>query len=701
MILKSIRLKNFRKFKDTIVEFPDGVTGIVGLNGVGKSTIFEAVAWAMYGAVAARTSTDQIKLENADIKDPCRIELDFIFSEDNYRIVREMSGKSLSTSATVTINEKIVATGAEIVSGFIQKRFGMDFKSFYTSIFAKQKELNALSSMNPSERRPLILRMLGINSIDEIIGEIRSDIKDKKNTIKKFEIDLVDNNGVNKIEKTKIDKKEIEEKLKDIINSNSVIIKHISSLKKRIIILQKESEQNKKEFEKLNKEKEKIEEDKLEFEKKKRLQEEITDINNKIKKRQEKIKIENLKLAKFEKISQDLRNAEIKLRDNNKIMEVNLKNKEQKNTIINQINEKINNLENKKKVIVKIGFSAKCPTCDRKLGTQYEHLLKNYNNEIQTSIKKIQSLDEAVIKINKEYDKLINEKNALQKKINYLHEKIIEKEKIVALINNNTQELERERKELKDKQGKFSKISKIVYDEKTYENLKKNIDIQYEKYQSSINSYNEIRNKLERLNIQQERNVGEKKLLTQQISNIKQRIEELKNISEKVKIEKKSLQLLSILNELMNSFRTYLISQIRPTLSQYASELFNQLTDGKYSEIELDENYNLKIYDNGVPYDIDRFSGGEEDLANLCIRLAISEVITAKSGNIFNLIILDEIFGSQDNMRKQNIIHALSKFSSKFRQIFLITHVEDIKNFMENTIMVMEEENGISKIKIE
>ena len=99
-----------------------------------------------------------------------------------------------------------------------------------------------------------------------------------------------------------------------------------------------------------------------------------------------------------------------------------------------------------------------------------------------------------------------------------------------------------------------------------------------------------------------------------------------------------------------------------------------------------------------MPYDIERFSGGAEDLANLCIRLAISEVITEKAGSIFNFIILDEIFGSQDNTRKQNIIKALSKFSTKFRQIFLITHVEEIKNSMENAITVYQEENGISKI---
>ncbi len=167
MILKSIRLKNFRKFKDSYVEFPDGVTGVVGLNGVGKSTLFEAVAWTLYGSVAARTSTEQIKREDAASSEPCRVELDFIFDDDAYHVVREMSGKNLSASGSATVNGKLVVNGAEGLSKFIQKKLGMDWKSFYTSIFAKQKELNTLSSMNPSERRQLILRMLGINAVDD------------------------------------------------------------------------------------------------------------------------------------------------------------------------------------------------------------------------------------------------------------------------------------------------------------------------------------------------------------------------------------------------------------------------------------------------------------------------------------------------------------------------------------------------------
>jgi DNA repair exonuclease SbcCD ATPase subunit len=44
---------------------------------------------------------------------------------------------------------------------------------------------------------------------------------------------------------------------------------------------------------------------------------------------------------------------------------------------------------------------------------------------------------------------------------------------------------------------------------------------------------------------------------------------------------------------------------------------------------------------------------------------------------------------------------ALSNLSSKFRQIFLITHIDDIKNYMENVIIINETEDNISIAKLE
>jgi len=701
MILKSLKLKNFRKFQDSYIEFPDGVTGVVGLNGAGKSTIFEALAWTLYGSVAARTSADQIKREGTEHSDPCRIELEFIFGDDNYRVVREMTGKNLTASASVTVNGTLAANGAEVVSKFIQKKLGMDFKSFYTSIFAKQKELNALSTMNPSERRPLILRMLGINALDEIIAEIRSDAKSKKDLIEKLELDLVDETGKNRILK-------FEEEIKTLEGNKEEIAKNIKENKKNILLVEKECDLIKKDcdtnktvYEKICKRKEELDEKKILFDEKKRLEEETKNLKQKIKERQGNIEKQKVKLKKFEKLDKELKNLETIQNGNNDALEKILKKIEEKKILRNHIKKDIKEITLKKTEIEKMGPNAKCPTCERVLEKQYHKLLEVYSKEVAEKNKEMTTLEKEGEKVEEEYERLSREKQALQKKNTYLQHQFIEKEKINTTLQDILEEITREQKYLEDKTKELAKISKIDFDEKKYVAVKNTVEESYKKYQSSLTSLSEIRNKLEKLKINQERMDGEKNLVLQQIKNLQQNIEEQQKIMKKMKEKKKEMQHLKMLNDIMTSFRIHVISQIRPTLSFYASELFEGLTDGKYSEIELDENYNLIIYDNGSPYTIERFSGGEEDLANLCIRLAISEVITQRAGSMFNFIVLDEIFGSQDNIRKQNIIRALNSFSSKFRQIFLITHIEEIKNFMENSMIVYEEENGVSKIKIE
>jgi DNA repair exonuclease SbcCD ATPase subunit len=108
-------------------------------------------------------------------------------------------------------------------------------------------------------------------------------------------------------------------------------------------------------------------------------------------------------------------------------------------------------------------------------------------------------------------------------------------------------------------------------------------------------------------------------------------------------------------------------------------------------------------------------SEAEEALIAILTSLSINSLILTqawllwliKPGNsisvkpFFNFIILDKIFGSQDKIRRQNIMKSLNTLSSKFRQIFLITHVDDVKNDMENIIHVIEDEDGTSLIKIE
>jgi exonuclease SbcC len=701
MILKSIRLKNFRKFKESYIEFPDGVTGVVGLNGVGKSTMFEAIAWTLYGPVAARTSTDQIKREGAAPSDPCRVELEFMFDDDTYHVVREMSGKNLSASGSATVNGKLAANGAEVLSKYIQKKLGMDWKSFYTSIFAKQKELNTLSSMNPSERRQLILRMLGINAVDDIISEIRSDTKEKKNLVEKLGNELVDEHDQDKITVYKQEIQNQQKKQKELAQRIEEQKKQHQKIEQELTKTKKDSETNKLLYEKLCTTKEQLEGKKSRFEKKQRLENDIKTLEKTTNERQEILEKQKEKLTLFKNLEKDIQTFEQQQEKNNNVIQTVLKKQEQNTTLLHRLRDDIKELTTKKHHIEKMGPQAKCPTCERVLGEQQKKLLTSYTEELTKKNHETQKLTEDGKKLETKYDRLSREKQALQKKSMYLRSQVVEREKHLITLRHATEEIQRENRELENKKKELKATGAVEFDEKQYRLIRIRVSEIYRVYQEVLSKLDNIKEKHQEITVEQKEQEGEKNLIGQQIKTFEKNIEEQQRLVKKLESERNDAQRLSMLSEVMDSYRTYLISQIRPTLSSHASELFDELTDGKYSQIELDEDYNLLVYDRGLPYTIERFSGGEEDLANLCIRLAISEIITERAGSVFQFIILDEIFGSQDQIRKQNIIKALNSFSSKFRQIFLITHVEDIKHFTEHTITVSEDESGISTIKIE
>ncbi len=89
---------------------------------------------------------------------------------------------------------------------------------------------------------------------------------------------------------------------------------------------------------------------------------------------------------------------------------------------------------------------------------------------------------------------------------------------------------------------------------------------------------------------------------------------------------------------------------LRPDLSDLASAFLRDLTNGRYTELELDEDYGATLLDDGDPKAV--ISGGEEDVANLALRLAISQMIAERAGQPLSLLVLDEIFGSLDEDRR-------------------------------------------------
>ncbi|MEM0493562.1 MAG: SMC family ATPase, partial [Candidatus Thermoplasmatota archaeon] len=700
MILKTLTLHNYRKYKHAVIDFPDGITAIVGLNGTGKSTLFEAIAWALYGSDASRTSTDQIKREGAEPKDSCRVELEFIFEEHTYRVTREMAGKSLTPSATILIDGALAATGAEVVTRFIEKRLSMDHRSFFTSIFAKQKELNVLSMINPSERRLLILRMLGIDTLDHVIREIRADAKNKNTLIDKLQMDLVDEKGDDRAEKIEKEIEELKLKYKSIDESLQRKKDELKIIKDKINKTEKDSIEQRKNYEETQHIFKKLSEKKSIYERKKKLEEGVTNLKTRIAKRKDDIKTHENKLKDLNITDTDKKEVEKRLQEIDEKKEGFIKIIESKRTIIDRLKKEIEEVESRKKNINKMGADAECPTCERILGEQYNILLKKFDKEIEERHKNIKNMEDELKKINVEQGKITNEYKALQKKKDYIDTLLHERKHILTVTQHLKKEIEREEKEKEEMEKELEAIKIVSFDILEYNRIKEQVDLCYSKYQRMLKTLDDIKKDHNKKEIEIERGEGEKKLISQELKNLESKKKELEDKRLRIKDEKTSLKYLNVLNDVMLQFRDHLISRIQPTLSVYASDYFERLTDGKYQEILIDDSYNIRIVDDGNPYSIERFSGGEEDLANLCLRLAISEIITERAGGAFNFVILDEIFGSQDNIRRQNIIKALHGLSSKFRQIFLVTHIDDVKNYTDNTITVTEDEEGVSTVKV-
>ncbi len=128
------------------------------------------------------------------------------------------------------------------------------------------------------------------------------------------------------------------------------------------------------------------------------------------------------------------------------------------------------------------------------------------------------------------------------------------------------------------------------------------------------------------------------------------------------------------LDRAFSDFRAELNAATRPEIGELASSFLADLTDGRYEELELNEAYEVIVMEDGVPQPV--ISGGESDLANLVLRLAISQMIAERAGQPLSLLIMDEIFGSLDTRRREDVVRLLQRLADRFPQVILVTHVE-------------------------
>lgn len=789
MILRQLTLVNFKKYKNKTFPFEEGLTGIIGKNGSGKSTIFDGILFALFGELKAKGYKETIRNAQAEEKDPVGAELEFEFDGAQYTVKREFRGKALSANAQFSKNGVETASGAKEVTNEVIRLTKMSKDAFLHTLFASQKELTSLSSMKNEDRKKMIRKLLGLEKIDFIEKLIVERRRELKSVIDSYrEILLSDEK-----------KKELEEELKDLNGQKKNTLAEKEKREKELAELTKKSEEDKKALELLQKTKEAKQKilNEIELlnqsqqsngEAKKKLENELKDLENRAKdlKTKEPVKKEYSELIDAIKKQNELKNIAIKkealekeqaeLRDlfkqekakiellqkecgdYDKILEginetsqkleaykkdlTTAEKKEKEileqisgeNRVIKDTKEKVSNLQ-------KLGRDGNCPTCTRPLLEEYDNVIISLNQTVEriqkekltllntaykenskkiAEIKKDKDSFEAALKkdegrkalieskqkdlktaqnyfeqvaakgkANKEeleklknhsYDK--NHHEALEKKEQELkpkYEAILKLEESIKRADTVKKDLEnataKEEKMAKDLTAKTKENQSVVYDEKAHQEIQRKSDelqktkeLKTAEHSGTKEKIAELNGKIENINKEVERDKEQQKLLTT-------KKEDLKDY-EKIKAN-------------LTDFKTKLNSKIAPRISDIASTMYSQITKGKYQHIEVNNDFDFFIYDDGVKYQIERFSGGEIDLANLVLRIAISKTLGELNGTSgIGFLAFDEVFGSQDESRRMEILEAFHTIKEQYRQIFLISHEMEIKEMLERVVEV-------------
>jgi len=140
------------------------------------------------------------------------------------------------------------------------------------------------------------------------------------------------------------------------------------------------------------------------------------------------------------------------------------------------------------------------------------------------------------------------------------------------------------------------------------------------------------------------------------------------------------------LDRAYSELRAELNARMRPEIAELASTFLSDLTDGRYDTAELTDDYVVTIVDAGIPKPV--ISGGEEDLANLVLRLAISQMIAERAGRPLSLLVMDEVFGSLDESRRQHVLSLLRRLADRFPQVVLITHIDQIREGLDRVFRI-------------
>jgi len=255
-MITSIELGDFLSHENTKLEFENGVTVFVGDNGAGKSSIIDAITFALFGKHTR--SKNKFLIKRGSNQGYSKI--NFSINSKQYEAVRKIDNKgTLAAKFSEIVNDEYreIAAGerkqfGESTTREIEKTIGLDFEKLKIASIVQQGELNSIINSKPKEFKELLNAIIGIEKLDTasksmniIIKGFREKIKEKtryddteirflENDLEKYQNEIKEakpQEGQLKSKQEKL-KKEVEE-LRNKVETETPKIDKLSQLELR------------------------------------------------------------------------------------------------------------------------------------------------------------------------------------------------------------------------------------------------------------------------------------------------------------------------------------------------------------------------------------------------------------------------------------------------------------------------------------
>ncbi|MBD2326542.1 SMC family ATPase [Alkalinema sp. FACHB-956] len=188
MIPLQLKLNNFLSYREATLDFRGLHTACIsGANGAGKSSLLEAISWAIWGESRAAVEDDIIHFGESET----RVEFLFCIHNHLYRVIRSRHrGQGMILEFQIALDplthefpqrfRPLTEKGLRATQQFILEHVKLDYDTFINSAYLRQGRADEFMLKRPSDRKQILADLLKLQQYDELAEKAKEQARQFK-----------------------------------------------------------------------------------------------------------------------------------------------------------------------------------------------------------------------------------------------------------------------------------------------------------------------------------------------------------------------------------------------------------------------------------------------------------------------------------------------------------------------------------------